>query len=472
MQPFRSFIKTLAEQESNTQFLGKMLCQGVKHWPGITAPGTEPVDSLVKGIQVFAPDFSFDRLDAPIDIADDAPSLHKLMGCSNGRMIIDNAIQKVKERVSEHELDDKITAVLADIHAVGKVTSLDSVVSQLQSIDKIMPEIRSMKCTKIQFGKKTGAEQELKKLHSSLAAKPLAALQPLLELLKDPRNDSSHLELVVTALDDVDNFAGGEAFAQYIDGAATEAKKDTSKAGKLLCSHLSDVQERYEEAHFFRAAVHDLGGWAILYSKANGGFDDSAHITQEQRGKWEKVAKKGAKLWQSMGFEASSWAALNTRLLQPFQAWSKSRGETEMEGAVSTTLTEMVHAINDRCRVANVDDADVLKPDSVKALRDKLAFFRGAIGGAELSAECQEALASIATTAEKFMDMCDQQVAILTTYKSCSRVLMRSHSSLERCNAFNYFTMQAMFSSKGKGPTAKSAIGRLKASIDDVEVAR
>ena len=29
-----------------------------------------------------------------------------------------------------------------------------------------------------------------------------------------------------------------------------------------------------------------------------------------------------------------------------------------------------------------------------------------------------------------------------------------------------------MFSSKGKGPTAKSAIGRLKASIDDVEVAR
>ena len=251
MQPFRSFIKTLAEQESNTQFLGKMLCQGVKHWPGITAPGTEPVDSLVKGIQVFAPDFSFDRLDAPIDIADDAPSLHKLMGCSNGRMIIDNAIQKVKERVSEHELDDKITAVLADIHAVGKVTSLDSVVSQLQRIDKNMPEIRSMKCTKIQFGKKTGAEQELKKLHSSLAAKPLAALQPLLELLKYPRNDSSHLELVVTALDDVDNFAGGEAFAQYIDGAATEAKKDTSKAGKLLCSHLSDVQERYEEAQFF-----------------------------------------------------------------------------------------------------------------------------------------------------------------------------------------------------------------------------
>ena len=186
LRTLKTFLKALGEQTSD-DFFGKECCLGANKAAALLVLDSASVEALVTAIQVYAPQLSMDHLDAVIDVDDCDDSMVALMGYSNGRILIQQAMQALRDRNAAHSFNVEVARVMEQIGKAGEVESLDGDVPMLHQIEKQMAKIEDMKGTKRQELQIREAAQSQMKTHMLLSGKPLAVLGKLFQLLREGR---------------------------------------------------------------------------------------------------------------------------------------------------------------------------------------------------------------------------------------------------------------------------------------------
>ena len=333
----KGFLAALVENGEYQEFLCTGMCASALDNLKLMAPGSYPVDELMAALKKLILEVSFDNLDAVVNIDNRTEPLPKLMGCSMGRLIIENARDELSKRCAEHTVDSSMALVWTMVEKLNEASlngSVKQAVVILREMDKAWDEIqaKTSSVTKAQAGKLKELEARMRQLQLQCATIPVLILRPLMDACNGPYIFSASLEKVITALEDVDKF-DGSSFQTYveekiakIDGQEKElaAKKRKSSDGV----HWKAVQKKFEDANVYRSAAHDITAWGSLYK-----FDDKAILTAEKREAWEKLGRTGGRCWDEA--KMAGWASFAGKVLHPFALWvervSKSRFEEVAE---------------------------------------------------------------------------------------------------------------------------------------------
>ena len=404
MKVARAFLAALYERQAKPEFLCTDMCPSSQDCFHLSMPGSCTVEQLLSVLKKFCPEISFDDLDAVVNIDECTDRLHKLMGGSVGRLMIENARDQIKNRQAEHGVDGALTAWREKMDALDGITDAKEAVVCLRDIDAIADKQRSATLTKLQDGVVKEQEARLKRLHMSVASLPMQMLKPLMDLCLRPDFFQGSLEKVISALEDVDKFDGTD-FQNYIQERVDKKPLENAcKRRKVQDDkHWSEIKTMFADCVFYKSATLDLISWATLYK-----FAAQAVVTSEQREAWEKLGRNGGKFWEKVNLEG--WQAFTGRIVHPYAEWADKLGEEK----IIEVAKSWEHLMKQVQLVAGKDcEGFQMGPGrSIAELaqcREDLKAFKWVIVQSEVSSRFAGTLNIIAEFVDKYLMMVSQQ---------------------------------------------------------------
>ena len=292
---------------------------------------TELGDALCRVI----PTIREDPQAAPV-LDDEPDPLIKLLGCSCGRQVIENAQSVYIARADEAAFDKSSQAVTQSaqqiIEAVGKAPScIDEVVPKLKQLQQDMialadGKIKS-KSAKAQVKEVEGKVEEAfavaVRSPCTMLTPIFQALPPCSEDLKKVEKMTQFWESVEHHMQDADNFEA-ERFIAFLDEMAQPESELLWRERKKLFADASRCLRR--AVSFFK--------WMCLYKFSSGDKLKILGATEDDFSEWEKLAAEGASVFvKDLGCDKASWETFEGSALALFRDWQKNRFAIESQHA-------------------------------------------------------------------------------------------------------------------------------------------